>query len=72
MSRPKVKQWQDISTAPKDGTLILLFRKLPRCPASGYWSVSSERWDLCGRFADGYIDEDFTHWMPIPALEREP
>jgi len=53
--------WQDISTAPKDGTLIMV--GAPDC------GVSLVRWML-----DSWIDEQGftqgswpTHWMPLPA-----
>lgn len=58
---PEGGGWQDISTAPKDGTLIMV--GAPGC------GVSLVRWML-----DSWIDEQGftqgtwpTHWIPLPA-----
>jgi hypothetical protein len=52
-----VPGWQPIETAPKDGTLVLLY--LP----DGLMA--------CRRWQDnhwrGWDSEDATHWMPLPA-----
>ena len=66
--------WRDISTAPKDGTSIIL---------SSTFRVGEGSWGICGRQHDGYrandgkatwrtADEEkifpgnVTHWMPMP------
>lgn len=55
-------EWQDISTAPKDKTSILLFDGFSSgLPVIGFWNGRS--WD------DGDFFDDlggFTHWMPLP------
>lgn len=69
----KTNQLQPISTAPKDGTYILLFGD------SGYmttplrcsvcrWSKWKTRWDdhECDAFEDGGPPP--THWMPLPEV----
>ncbi len=68
-------EWQDISTAPKDGTIIDLYgtrnEKPQRFPdgrwveetfggkPTGQWSWAHRGWDIYGRF-------EYTHWMPLP------
>jgi uncharacterized protein (DUF2237 family) len=55
--------WQDISTAPKDGTRILLYR-----PGNG-WCVVIAWWsESAGAYGDyaGFF-KDATHWMPLPS-----
>jgi hypothetical protein len=58
-------QWQDIETAPKDGTRVLIYRgPEPNEPDVGFWAL--DRWfsqsneiSLWGAFPP-------THWMPLP------
>ena len=67
--------WQDIATAPKDGTYLLLWEQYSTnpfvgCWAFGPWSVSHEPVDAEGGW-DGAIGVDsisqdrITHWMPL-------
>lgn len=61
--------WQDIATAPKDGTSILGFCEGAKIPAVMHWSI--DRWtDLSGDVDDvddpQYAFYDATHWMPLP------
>ncbi len=66
--------WQDISTAPKDGTLILCLypqRHGHDRYSLRYWSTGD--WPSSGR-SEGWCDQyrqlrkdDPTHWMPLPA-----
>lgn len=65
-------QWQPISTAPKDGTCVLLFlrdegfatlaywRKDDPGDEFDWWLPAMDEW-LC----DGVVHEA-THWMPLP------
>src|SRR4051812_48100557 len=53
-------QWEDISTAPRDGTLILVWNKDYEC-GSGV-TFYNETWK---RFNVG-LREQPTHWMPLP------
>ena len=54
-------QWRDISTAPKDGTLILI-RINKQWIASTRWikTPKGECWDY------GLSETKPTHWMPLP------
>jgi hypothetical protein len=59
-----VPQWQDIETAPKDGTFILAFGNgvaIHNCHYIAEWS-EGDGW-ICS-----YSDVDVTpsHWMPLP------
>jgi hypothetical protein len=83
-----MSQWQDISTAPKDGTHVLLF--WPNIPA-GIKSLKSTSkatgigvgWFEASESGVGFMCEgdhavpanqdDCTHWMPLPpAPEAKP
>lgn len=58
--------WQDISTAPKDGTEILTYRRA-RLQAVAVWC--GDGWYV----SDGAKIKDPTHWMPLPSppVEKE-
>jgi hypothetical protein len=59
--------WQPISTAPKDGTFILLSGSgLPVW--QGHWVGQSGRYAINGWTRFNSIDLDWspTHWLPIP------
>lgn len=84
LSMPAPAQaWRDISTAPRDGTRVLLWRGQPPI---GMWAemVVAEYHDDMWRWPDddtptthgewtedalwdGYQCNEFTHWMPLPA-----
>ena len=69
-----MSEWQDISTAPRDGTKILLWLKSPYSTVekAGYY----EPWDvwLSGHLpSDPDLHEPYgigslvpTHWQPLP------
>lgn len=69
--------WQDISTAPKDGTEVLIWATYypPGHPVTARWDFDTysktpiPRWvsrdPIYGRRA--FIDRPATHWMPLPA-----
>lgn len=64
--------WQDISTAPKDGTHILVSRE-PMLTTSVHWFDDS--WQLSVNYIGDHSDyvEHWgqpTHWMPLPSLVR--
>jgi hypothetical protein len=52
--------WRDIATAPKDGTLVLLWCDAWPFPRTG-WTFNNDPWQDCdaGRGPP-------THWMPLP------
>lgn len=53
----KLNQWQDISTAPKDGFHIILGHKNQPSEV-GYWLDDEDGWEC---------SFEPTHWMPLPA-----
>jgi hypothetical protein len=72
------EEWQDISTAPKDGTIVDLFGTRnghPRRFTDAAWRpiaswgtgepTDKYRW-MFDAF-DHYGVFEFTHWMPLPA-----
>jgi len=77
-----MSEWQDISTAPRDGTRIDLWGKFGRA-TDCYWGKPyhccgeagrhcDSEWHgmahgwVCGTF-NHTLEEDFTHWMSLPA-----
>lgn len=71
----KSLMWQPIETAPKDGTLLLLWERCEDEPFIGSW------WDKWGRWVastthydtdgnacviDRVYSDGVTHWMPLP------
>lgn len=68
-------EWMPISTAPKDGTWMLAFRRV-----RGKTNIAQARWvrDMFGTYCFGgegwYYPEDNapTHWMPLPDPPKEP
>lgn len=58
-----MSEWQDISTAPRDGTYLLLSSPDHETPVIGFWNRDNH-WDD-GDFND-HMD-GITHWMPLPA-----
>lgn len=73
--------WSPISTAPKDGTTVLLWERWSTNPFvgsfyGGSWSASKEHVDAAGGW-DGAVVVDkidrslITHWMPLPAAPIE-
>ena len=59
-------QWQPISTAPKDGTDILLRggKNSGRWIRTAYWAKRTEHW--CVDMVGGQSFTEPTHWMPLP------
>lgn len=54
--------WRKISTAPLDGTIIILWRGCdPVVP--GYWDKESKCWEWYGDIDSNLIPE---MWMPLP------
>ena len=56
--------WQPISTAPKDGTHILIFDEFGECSVA-WWQVDSDG-SIFGWTTDGGDRVTATHWMPLP------
>lgn len=61
------REWQPISTAPKDGTLIILFVPGLQGVCPGRWLCNADEgwWSSYGRTANP------THWMPLPTAPKE-
>lgn len=53
-------EWQDISTAPKDGSAILLASKGRVC--DGFWKPQTEYGNGCWVWC--YVRCEPTHWQP--------
>lgn len=66
-----MSEWQDISTAPKDGTMMLVYYP----PAGGFTErVHVAKWKSRGISLAGGSNRPLmtqpTHWMPLPAAPR--
>lgn len=60
----RAPQWQPVETAPKDGTLVLLWWPYWRQRAViGYYATLADRWQSSEVLYDA---EPPTHWMPLP------
>lgn len=72
--------WQDISTAPKDGTEIAVWvpttkpirdkrKRVLACLFKGYWDDRREAW--CEEGSEEIIEDLWerapTHWQPLPS-----
>lgn len=72
-------EWQDISTAPKDGMSILAWHDFHKCPVAIRW-VAEGIWTQCnGKMhwiektgTTGWPEEAFSHWMPLPPAPEAP
>jgi hypothetical protein len=78
------ENWQDISTAPKDGTIIFVWADDYQWPeAVFYEKYDDETAAEVGepgywRFAEGILADNatvefgtLTHWMPLPSPPRD-
>lgn len=60
--------WQNMETAPMDGTRVLLYRKeYVESMTVGFWHNSYEQWGT----AIGALYFNPTHWMPLPDSPTE-
>jgi len=58
-------EWQDIASAPKDGTRVLLFaptRAFPEAIIVGWYGVRGSSW----MSEPGMWTRNPTHWLPLP------
>jgi len=75
MTQSQFPAWQDISSAPKDGTRILLCND-DHVVETGCWVNSWwERWERTNKTTQKLVKDDAsywsgccnpTHWMPLP------
>lgn len=60
-----MSKWQDISTAPKDGTEVLLTDGT--YTRTGYWAKRINAWSI-----DAAVTLAMpTHWAPLPVWAQE-
>lgn len=69
--------WQDIATAPRDGTLVQLYCARAELPVSvGYYeNTAGIPWESADRWVmfemDGMVSAFMpTHWRPLPAAPQ--
>lgn len=68
-----VPEWQDISTAPKDGTFVKLYWKdmsISMYPAVGFNHGDEYGWEIVSNLDYGQAFP--THWMPLDNLPTAP
>jgi len=72
-----MSEWQDISTAPKDTTIMIYGPQVGKSKSdlcgwdgsivsSGYWDGIDQSWCVTGSTWRGPFMNP-THWMPLPA-----
>ena len=59
-----VRDWSDISTAPKDGTDIIVFR--PGCKPNAYIPQVGTDYFKRDKWMHSNGATQPTHWMPLP------
>ena len=67
-SQTGAQGWQDISTAPKDGTRVLLHPGPNGYSVVGRLSLTNRWWECL----PGKYQIQPTFWMPLPPLPEEP
>jgi hypothetical protein len=58
--------WQPISSAPRDGTTVLLFAPGWDSSKTG-WTFGKANWQDCPFHHGGDPKYEPTHWMPLPS-----
>jgi hypothetical protein len=63
-----MNDWQSISTAPRDGTVIDLWfaGEWNRRMSDAWWSEPIKAWVVDGRGCSYLDSPEITHWMPLP------
>lgn len=62
-------KWQPIETAPKDGTIVLVYAKETQEYAIVFWNRYYREWNQ--RSMEEEELESPTHWMPLPEAPEE-
>lgn len=65
-------EWRDISTAPKDGTLVLLWCASGIEPSLAKFVSGQWRNNYYGSREPHWYYSDPTHWHPLPAPPVSP
>jgi hypothetical protein len=60
-----MSEWQPIETAPKDGSVILAWRKHATIPMIVGFDPSYGEWEDVYNY-NGVHVYHITHWMPLP------
>ena len=66
-----MSEWKDISTAPRDGTWIMVYwptMSIGMFPFTVFWD---EGWEPASNYARDYGEVYPTHWMPLPKPPTE-
>ncbi|MBN9600695.1 MAG: hypothetical protein J0G28_13625 [Afipia sp.] len=67
--------WQDIATAPKDGTFVLLHHADWPNDVEGFWHRGTKSWSANTRIPDlenrVVGPEPPTHWKPLTPAEEK-
>jgi len=58
----ELTEWQDIGTAPKDGSRFWYYSSKTGRRGTTKWSVNSKKWS---------VESKPTHWMPLPERPKE-
>jgi len=63
----RIMKWQPIETAPKDGTVILVYDETIGVFSANWWEIKNA-W-----FAESatVMSKKATHWMPLPELPKQ-
>lgn len=65
-----MSDWQPIETAPKDGTLLLLWLEDEHRPIVGHWGQPMLLAPCAEQWTDGvYALAEVSAWLPIPRRE---
>jgi len=63
MPETQTTDWQPVDTAPKDGSLILAYRKDAGFFLAQYWP-EDKAWFIDN--GEDVTEDMFTHWMHLP------
>lgn len=70
-----MSDWQEIATAPKDGTFVLLHSDAWPMDVEGFWHKASQSWSANKKIPD--IENRVigpqppTHWKPLTIAEEK-